>query len=51
MLSNFVETGSRNSAIGSFEAKMQDFVTEASLRMVAPGAGFRGGTLYRPKNK
>ena len=22
---------------------------EASLRMVAPGAGFRGGTLYRPK--
>ena len=22
----------------------------ASLRMVAPGAGFRVGTLYRPKN-
>ena len=25
--------------------------SEASLRMVAPGAGFRGGTLYRPKNR
>ena len=23
--------------------------TEVSLRMVAPGAGFCGGTLYRPK--
>ena len=26
-----------------------EFGPEASLRMVAPGAGFRGGTLYRPK--
>ena len=25
--------------------------SEASLRIVAPGAGFRGGTLHRPKYK
>ena len=25
--------------------------SEVSLKMVAPGAGFRSGTFYRPKNK
>ena len=31
--------------------RVKAFEPEASLRMVAPGAGFRGGTLYRPKNR
>ena len=25
--------------------------SEVSLKMVAPGAGFRSGTFYRPKNR
>ena len=30
--------------------KRGDVKTEALLKMVAPGAGFRGGTLFRTKN-
>ena len=35
-----------------FEAEKRcDVKTEALLKMVAPGAGFRGGTLFRTKNR
>ena len=39
----------QNGVIGANRYRLPNPEAEGSLRMVVSGAGFRGGTLYRPK--